>query len=55
LDIEILHTNLPTRISDQKVFIANIDKAKKLIKWEPKIDKLNGIKKMLEWRKEANK
>jgi CDP-paratose 2-epimerase len=53
LDIEITTSNLPTRISDQKVFIADIDKANKFIKWTPKIDKLTGIRRMLEWRKIA--
>ena len=54
LDIKMTYTNLPFRISDQKVFIADIEKAKKMIKWEPKVDKLTGIKKMLEWKKELN-
>jgi len=54
LDIEITQSNLPARISDQKVFIADIKKANKLIKWNPKIDKLTGIRRMLDWRKIAN-
>jgi CDP-paratose 2-epimerase len=54
LDIKMTYTNLPFRISDQKVFIADIEKAKRMIKWEPKVDKLTGIKKMLEWKKELN-
>ena len=54
LDIKMIHTNLPIRISDQKVFIADIEKAKRMIKWEPKVDKLSGIKKMLQWKNELN-
>ena len=54
LAIKIVPNNLPPRISDQKVFIADISKAKKMMKWEPKIDKITGVKKMLEWRKKSN-
>lgn len=54
LAIKIVPNNLPPRISDQKVFIADISKAKKMMKWEPKIDKITGVKKMLEWRNKAN-
>ena len=39
------------RSSDQKVFIADISKIKKLIGWEPKINKNDGIVSMLEWSK----
>lgn len=49
LDINLNFTNLKPRASDQKVFVADISKAKKLIGWQPKIDKEAGIKKMLEW------
>jgi len=54
LDINMIYTNLPFRISDQKVFIADIEKAKRMIKWEPKLDSLTGIKKMIDWKKELN-
>jgi CDP-paratose 2-epimerase len=39
------------RISDQKVFIANCDKAKREFNWEPKINKNIGIANMIEWVK----
>ncbi len=39
----------PWRQSDQKVFIANTQKAAQLFSWQPKTDKLTGIIKMLEW------
>ncbi len=42
------------RPSDQKVFISNIDKAKKELGWEPKISPKEGVKKLVEWVK-ANK
>jgi len=49
LDIKITYTKLPPRESDQKVFIADISKAKELIGWEPKVSKEDGIRKMIEW------
>ena len=37
------------RLNDQKVFIANINKAKELIKWKPKVDKEKGLKETIKW------
>ena len=37
------------RSNDQKVFIADITKAKKYFQWEPKKDKFSGLKKMITW------
>mgnify|MGYP004005979145 FL=1 len=52
LDIKLNYIKLPPRESDQKVFVADITKAKKLMGWSPKITKEVGIKRMLEWEKE---
>jgi CDP-paratose 2-epimerase len=49
MDIELKYEKLPCRISDQKIFVADILKAKEKIGWKPKISKLDGIKKMIEW------
>lgn len=51
LSIQLKYTQLPPRESDQKIFVANISKITKAINWQPKIDKLSGIKRMLEWVK----
>jgi CDP-paratose 2-epimerase len=51
LDIQMNYTNLPPRESDQRVFVADITKAKEIIGWEPKIDTEVGIRKMLKWMK----
>ncbi len=51
LDIKMEYTQLPVRESDQRVFIADLTKAKELIGWEPKVSKEEGIKKMIEWVK----
>lgn len=42
-------TRLPPRESDQRVFVADIAKAKRILDWEPNVSKSDGISKMLEW------
>jgi CDP-paratose 2-epimerase len=49
LDIHLNYINLPPRESDQRVFIANISKAKKYIGWEPMVGIDSGIPKMINW------
>jgi len=49
LDLRLQYTKLSWRASDQKVFVANIEKARKLIEWEPKVDKIKGVRMMLDW------
>lgn len=49
LQIKLNYEKIPVRISDQKVFVADINKIKKLIGWEPKVSSKQGIKDMLKW------
>jgi len=49
LKIKMQYTKLPPRISDQKVFVADISKINQFVKWYPEVDKLSGIKRMIEW------
>jgi len=49
LEIKINYIKLPPRVSDQKVFVADISKAKNLIGWKPLINKEKGIMMMLNW------
>ena len=49
LDIKMEYTQLPVRESDQRVFVADISKAKELIGWEPKVSMKEGIEKMIDW------
>lgn len=49
LDIKMKYKKLPFRESDQKVFIADITRAKKILNWTPKTDYQKGIEKMIEW------
>ncbi|MDW7775548.1 MAG: GDP-mannose 4,6-dehydratase [Methanosarcinales archaeon] len=47
---EILYNNW--RPSDQKVYISNVSKAQKELKWNAEIDTLNGISKLTNWMNE---
>ena len=49
LDVKMVYKNIPWRKSDQKIFVADIDKARNILKWEPRVTKEIGISKMLDW------
>ena len=49
LDIIMTYQQLAPRESDQRVFVADIAKARDLIAWSPKENKVQGIRKMIEW------
>jgi CDP-paratose 2-epimerase len=48
-ETELSFIKNPPRQSDQRVFVADISKAKRLLNWEPKVTKREGISRMLEW------
>lgn len=47
--VKLNYTKLSPRESDQRVFIADIAKSNKILKWNPIITKEEGIKAMLSW------
>lgn len=47
--VKLAYTKLASRESDQRVFVADLAKVKKLIGWEPKVTARDGVKRMLEW------
>jgi CDP-paratose 2-epimerase len=49
LDVKLSYTKIPPRESDQKVFIADISKAKQLLDWSPEVTPQEGISSMIEW------
>lgn len=51
LGIRMLYTKISVRVSDQKVFIADIGKATKMLGWRPSVDCRAGIRSALEWAK----
>jgi len=55
LGTKLKFKKIPPRDSDQKVFVADITKIKQLIGWEPNVDKISGIRKMLSWIESVHK
>lgn len=51
LKIKLNYTKLPPRQSDQKFFVADISKAKRLLDWDPEISKEQGIRETVTWIK----
>jgi CDP-paratose 2-epimerase len=49
LDIKIDYQRLPERQSDQFVFVADTDKASRLLGWAPQVSMEEGIRGMVEW------
>ncbi|MCS6825679.1 MAG: GDP-mannose 4,6-dehydratase [Caldilinea sp.] len=49
LNVELRPRRLPPRASDQKVFVADIAKARQTLGWEPRVRAQEGIAAMLEW------
>lgn len=49
LDIHLSYKKIPWRQSDQKVFVADLVKAKTLLHWKPVVNTQTGISQMLSW------
>lgn len=49
LGVQLKYFKNEARISDQKVFIANISKAQRAFGWQPQVTYRIGLEKMLEW------
>ena len=52
---KLTYSKIKRRESDQDCFIANIEKAKNLLGWEPKISYKEGIESMINWSKKLIK
>ena len=55
---EIVGTKLavrhgPARDSDQRVFIADLAKARRLLRWTPRVKARDGIRRMVDWTRES--
>jgi len=53
LDITMTYQQLPARESDQRVFVADIAKAKTMLDWVPKVNRAVGVRKMIKWVSES--
>jgi CDP-paratose 2-epimerase len=49
LGIQLEYRQMPPRGSDQRVFVADIGKASRLLCWTPQVSAREGVKAMLEW------
>lgn len=49
LGVKLNYRRLPWRHSDQKFFVADIAKATRLLKWNPRISREEGVKRMVVW------
>jgi CDP-paratose 2-epimerase len=49
LKIKLEYARLPVRESDQRVFVADIAKAKRMLAWQPIVSAVDGVARMVEW------
>jgi CDP-paratose 2-epimerase len=49
LNIKLNYTRLPVRESDQRVFVADIAKARCLLNWQPMVSAQDGVARMVDW------
>jgi CDP-paratose 2-epimerase len=47
--VNLNYTKLPTRESDQRVFIADVTKAKEILNWCPEVSSSDGVANMMDW------
>lgn len=47
--VKLDYTRIPARSSDQRVFVADIKKARQLLNWQPTVNCETGIGKMIDW------
>ncbi len=55
LNIKMNYVKLPPRVSDQRVFVADIGKINKKTGWKPEVNTRDGISKMVDWVKEIGR
>lgn len=49
LNVSLRYKHIEKRASDQKVFIADINKINQATRWKPLVDKKSGLNKMVKW------
>jgi len=48
-NVKLSYAQLPVRECDQRVFVADIAKAKQLLNWQPMVTAKDGVARMVEW------
>jgi CDP-paratose 2-epimerase len=48
-----VYQRLPPRQSDQRVFIADIRRARESLGWSPRVSREDGVRRMIEWQREV--
>ena len=51
---KLVYQQLPVRDSDQRVFIADVAKAQRVLSWAPSVSVFDGVSAMVHWTSEAN-
>ena len=51
--VRLSYIKLPVRESDQRVFVADIAKAKQLLNWQPMVSAQDGVARMVDWVSQA--
>jgi CDP-paratose 2-epimerase len=54
LNVQLKYDRLPVRESDQRVFVADISKAQKLLGWRPVVSAKDGVARMVDWVRTQN-
>ena len=49
VQVELSYTKLPVRESDQRFFVADISKARRILGWVPEVTPEEGVTRMIEW------
>ena len=49
----LAYRHLPPRASDQKVFVADVAKAQRVLGWQPRVSMVDGIRRTLAWLEES--
>ena len=49
LGVSLAFERLPPRESDQRVFVADVGKARRLLDWQPRVGVSEGLTRMLSW------
>jgi len=47
--VPLVYDRLKPRESDQKVFVADVTKARRMLGWQPKVSSRDGVKRMMGW------